>query len=233
MPYTFGDNWLFDAPKASQRKLQNTTIEAIAALHAIDHPTERFGFLERRVAGDTHLRRHVANTHDWYTMVKRDGAHSPLVERGFAWLDDNWPARESTPVLSWGDSRIGNVLYDDFAPVALLDWEMAGLGPAELDIGWIVYAHHVFQTMSGLLELPGMPDFMTAADVATHYESLTGHAPRDLRWFMVYSAVQWGIVFLRTGTRQAHFGEREMPEVPEELIHNRMHLESLLSDLDL
>jgi aminoglycoside phosphotransferase (APT) family kinase protein len=232
MPYTFGDNWLYDAPEIQQRKLQNSTVEAIAALHAIDRPTERFAFLERNTAGETHLRRHVANTRQWYEMVKREGAPSPLVERGFDWLDEHWPAHESDPVLSWGDSRIGNVLYDDFAPVALLDWEMAGVGPAELDIGWIIYAHHVFQTLAGLLELPGMPGFMAPADVATYYESLRGHAARDLRWFMVYSAVQWGIVFLRTGSRQAHFGEREMPAVPEELIHNRTHLESLLSELD-
>ena len=38
-------------------------------------------------------------------------------------------------MLSWGDSRIGNVMYRDFAPVAVLDWEMAPLGPRELDLG--------------------------------------------------------------------------------------------------
>jgi aminoglycoside phosphotransferase (APT) family kinase protein len=75
-----------------------------------------------------------------------------------------------------------------------------------------------------------MPDFMTPADVAGHYESLRGYAARDLHWYTVYCAVQWGIVFLRTGTRQAHFGEREMPANPEELIHNLMHLESLLPE---
>jgi aminoglycoside phosphotransferase (APT) family kinase protein len=109
---------------------------------------------------------------------------------------------------------------------------MAGLGPAELDVAWILYAHQVFQTLANLLELPGMPDFMRPADVAAQYESLRGHAVRDLRFFMVYAAIQWGIVFLRTGARRAHFGEQEMPADPEELIHNKMHLESLLSDLD-
>ena len=43
-----------------------------------------------------------------------------LVERGFDWLDRHWPAYESEPVLSWGDSRIGNVIYRDFRPAALL-----------------------------------------------------------------------------------------------------------------
>jgi aminoglycoside phosphotransferase (APT) family kinase protein len=232
MPYTFGGNWLYDATPAEQHRLQTTTVEAIATLHDIDRPAERFRFLEKSAPGDTPLRRHVANTRAWYDMVAREGAPSPLVERGFAWLADNWPKHESDTVLSWGDSRIGNVLYDQFRPVALLDWEMAGLGPAELDVAWILYAHQVFQTLANLLELPGMPDFMRPADVAAQYESLRGHAVRDLRFFMVYAAIQWGIVFLRTGARRAHFGEQEMPADPEELIHNKMHLESLLSDLD-
>jgi aminoglycoside phosphotransferase (APT) family kinase protein len=232
MPYTFGGNWLFDASPAEQQRLQSTTIEAIAALHDIDDATNRFSFLEKRQPGDTALRRHVANTRAWYEMVKRDGVASPLVEQAFDWLDANWPAHESASVLSWGDSRIGNVLYNDFAPVALLDWEMAGLGPAELDIAWIVYAHLVFQDIAGMLELPGMPGFMTALDVATQYEKLRGYAVRDLRFFMVYAALQWGIVFLRTGHRQAHFGEQEMPADPQDLLHNRPHLESLLADVE-
>jgi len=232
MPYTFGDNWLYDASPEQKQKLQTTTVEAIATLHEITNPTERFGYLERSAPGDTHLRRHIANTRAWFDMVSAAGASSPMIERAFEWLDANWPAHEGETVLSWGDSRIGNVLYDDFAPVALLDWEMVGLGPPELDVAWVIYAHHVFQTLAEMLELPGMPDFLAPADVAAQYESLRGYAVRDLRFYMVYSAVQWGIVFLRTGQRAAHFGEREMPADPEELIHNRPHLESLLADVD-
>jgi aminoglycoside phosphotransferase (APT) family kinase protein len=232
MPYTFGDNWLFNADKADQRKLQDTTVEAIAALHDIPNAADRFGFLDRATSGDTHLRRHVANNRAWYEMVKRDGITSPLVENGFDWLDANWPKHEGDTVLSWGDSRIGNVLYQDFAPVALLDWEMAGLGPAELDIGWIMYAHYVFQSLANRLGAEGMPEFMTPADVAAKYESLRGYAVRDLRFYFVYSAVQWGIVFLRTGQRSIHFGEVEMPADPEDLIHTKPHLENLLADVD-
>ncbi|HET6817771.1 MAG TPA: phosphotransferase family protein [Mycobacteriales bacterium] len=229
LPYPFGGNWLYDAPRTDQQRLQDTTVEAIAALHAIDRPTERFEFLERPQAGDTHLRRHVAHTREWYDMVAREGGRSPLVERGFAWLDQHWPEHESDPVLSWGDSRIGNVIYRDFRPVALLDWEMAGLGPRELDVAWLVFAHEVFQELSTSLGLEGMPDFLRVNDVCTHYESLTGYAPRDIDFYRRYAALQWGIVFLRTGQRQTHFGEREAPADPEELIYNRAQLDRLFT----
>ncbi len=65
----------------------------------------------------------------------------------------------------WGDSRVGNVLYSDFRPVAVLDWEMAVLGPREMDVAWIIFAHMVFQELAGLAGLPGLPDFMREADV--------------------------------------------------------------------
>lgn len=230
MPYPFGDNWLYDASRDEQRRLQETTVEAIAALHDIADAPASFGFLERPEPGSSHLRRHVARTRAWYDMVADSGARSPLIETGFEWLDAHWPTHESPPVLSWGDSRVGNVLYDGFRPVALLDWEMAGLGPRELDIAWICYAHIVFQDLATSLGLPGMPEFLAIDDVATQYESLTGHAPRDLPFFMAYAALQWGTVFLRTGQRSAHFGEREMPTDPEELILNRARIATMLTD---
>jgi aminoglycoside phosphotransferase (APT) family kinase protein len=232
MPYTFGDNWLFDATRDQQQRLQTSTVGAIAALHEVEDAPRRLPFLEKAQPGTTHLRRHVANTRAWYDMVARGGAGSPLVARGFDWLEANWPAHESPAVLSWGDARVGNVLYRDFSPAALLDWEMAGLGPCELDVAWICYAHLVFQDLAVMLGLAGLPGFMRIADVAAQYESLRGYAVRDLRFFMVYAAVQWGIVFLRTGARQAHFGERDMPADPQDLLHNRPHLESLLADID-
>ena len=52
----------------------------------------------------------------------------PLIERTFAALDKTRP-HEGPTVLNWGDSRIGNMMFHDFAPVAVLDWEMAALGP--------------------------------------------------------------------------------------------------------
>ena len=229
LPYTFGGNWLYDAPREQQQRLAETTVEAIATLHETDDAVRRFAFLECEEPGDSHLRRHVARTRGWYDMVAADGGRSPLVERGFSWLDDHWPAHESEPVLSWGDARIGNVIYRHFRPAALLDWEMAGIGPRELDVAWLVFAHEVFEELATTLGLPGLPTFLRADDVCAHYAKVTGHEPRDLDFYRRYAALQWGIVFLRTGRRQAHFGERELPADPQELIYNRAQLDRLFS----
>ena len=170
MPYNFGDSWLYDAAPADQRHLQDATVDVLARLHAVDRPIERFSFLVPDAPGDTHLRRRVALTRAWYEFAAADGFESPLVERGFAWLDDHWPDHEGEAVLSWGDSRIGNMMFDGFDPVAVLDWEMAGVGPRELDVAWLIYGHRIFEDIAAQMDLGGMPDFLRLEDVAAEYE---------------------------------------------------------------
>jgi aminoglycoside phosphotransferase (APT) family kinase protein len=229
MPYAFGGNWLYDAAAADQRRLQDATVDVLAQLHAIDRATETFKFLLFDEPGATPLRRHVAHAWSWYEYAKAGGERSPIVERGFAWLEDHWPATEGPAVLSWGDSRIGNVMYRDFRPVAVLDWEMAGLAPREVDLGWLIYAHRAFHDMATGYGLPGMPDFMRPDDVAARYEQESGITVRDLDFYITYAGVQWGIVGLITGLRSVHFGEREMPEAVDDLLYNRPSLERLLN----
>lgn len=233
MPYTFGGNWFHDAAPEEQRRLQDSTVEVIAGLHQIPDAERVFGFLDAREHdGATPLRRHFEKTRAWYEWAAGQFARSAQVDRALAWLEANWPAADDPDnvVLSWGDSRIGNILYRDFTPVAVLDWEMAGIGPRELDLGWMVFAHQVFQTLAETFELPGMPDALREYDVRATYAELTGVEVGDLTWFKIYSAVIWAVVFMRTGTRQAHFGEIELPATPEELMHHAPLFTRLLDE---
>ena len=225
MPYNFGDSWLFDATPDEQRVLQDATTDLLAQLHAMPQPP---AFLEFDEPGDTALRRHVAHTRTWYEFVAADCGASPLVEQVFELLQREWPKAESASVVSWGDARIGNVIYRDFRPVALLDWEMCGLGPRELDLAWFVHAHRVFEDLATMLGLTGMPHFMRRDDVVERYTSASGYEPRDLDFYETYAALQWAIVYLRTGTRQVRFGEREMPADVDELLYNREPLQRIL-----
>ncbi|MEV4999511.1 phosphotransferase family protein [Nocardioides sp. LML1-1-1.1] len=237
LPYPFGDNWLFDASPEQQARLQRTSVEVLAKLHAIPDAESTFGFLDPGVTGhlgDTALARNLAKTRHWYdyaTTTTQASPRSPLVERGLAWLEANLPADEGEPVLVWGDARIGNMMYRDFAPVAVLDWEMATLGPRELDIAWMVFAHQVFQEIATMLGLPGMPDFLTPEDVVSTYAEVSGVTPGDLTWYLVHAAVNWGCVFLRTSARQIHFGEIEVPEDPDSVFHHRPLFERLLHEV--
>ncbi|MDN3353689.1 phosphotransferase family protein [Actinomadura sp. DC4] len=232
LPYNFGDNWLFDATADQRHRLQELSVEAIAKLHAIPDAAETFGFLAPKEGadGDALLVRELARTRAWYDFAVAGLDRSPLVERGLTWLEAHLPEPSET-VLCWGDARIGNILYHDFAPAGVLDWEMASIGPRELDLSWLVFAHRVFESITGMLELPGMPDFLREDDVRATYEKLSGTALGDLRWYHVYNAVRWAIVFMRTGTRQIHFGEIERPGDIESVMHHRPLLEQTLDEV--
>jgi len=233
MPYTFGGNWFADAPPERQRELQDSTVAVLAQLHSIPDAAQRFSFLtEVDPPGDTPLRRHFGWLKEWYEFAVPDIGRSALVEQALGWLDEHFPTdvAASPPVLAWGDSRVGNVLYTDFRPVAVLDWEMATVGPRELDVSWIIFAHMVFQELAGLAGLPGLPDVLREEDVRATYERLTGATLGDLHWFYIYSAVIWCCVFMRTTARRVHFGEMEQPEDVESTFYHASLLRRLLQD---
>jgi aminoglycoside phosphotransferase (APT) family kinase protein len=232
MPYTFGGNWFFDASADQQRALQDRTVEVLAELHSIPEPDRTFGFLADSAAQPNALQRNLDWLTSWYAFAVPGIGRSPLVERALDWLREHFPAEvaASEPVLAWGDARIGNVLYEDFRPVAVLDWEMATLGPRELDIAWMIFAHMVFQELTGLAGLPGMPDFMREDDVTATYTELTGVPVGDLQWFYVHSAVIWACVFMRTGARRVHFGEIEKPDDVESLFYHGALLRRLIGE---
>ena len=161
-----------------------------------------------------------------------DIGRSPLVERALGWLQDRFPddVAAAEPVLVWGDARIGNVIYRDFIPVAVLDWEMATVGPREFDLAWISFAHMVFQELTKLAGLPGMPEFLRENDVRATYRDLTGIEVGDLNWFYVFSGVIWCCVFMRTGARRVRFGEIEKPDDVESLFYHASLLKRLIGE---
>lgn len=232
LPYTFGNNWFADASKPQQRRLQEATVEVVAQLHSIPDPGQRFGFLVSNATGATWLRRHLNWVRSWYEFGVADSGRSPLLERTFGWLETHWPEQiaAAESVLCWGDARIGNVVYRDFAPRAVLDRETATVGPRELDVSWMIFSHMVFQELVNLAGLPGLPEVMVEAVVRTTYRELTGVELGDLHWFYVYAGLMWACVFLRTGARRVRFGEVEKPDDVESLFYHAGLLKRLIGE---
>ncbi|MER5431526.1 phosphotransferase family protein [Streptomyces sp. NPDC002588] len=222
MPYTYEGNWLHAASDAEREHLEAATIGLLARLHD-QLPGEKAEFLDAPGAGDA-LRRHVTAQRAYYHWVVDGLPRSPLIEAGFARLAERWPRDPGPPVLTWGDARIGNVIYDGFEPVAVLDWEMAATAPREVDLGWTVYLHRFFQDLTTASGQPGLPDFLRRDRVEERYARLTGHTPRDMDFYILYAALRQAIVMLRVAYRQVHFGEVGIPADPDTLI---LHHDSL------
>jgi aminoglycoside phosphotransferase (APT) family kinase protein len=226
MPYTF-DSWLSQAKPEQRQTLQDASVEVLAELHKIDATSPDLAFLEFDLPGNTPLERHFENQRRYYEWTRGERRH-PILEQTFEWIESHWPQEEGQAVVSWGDSRIGNILYDGFEPSAVLDWEMAARGPRELDVGWMIFLHCFFDEIARSAGKPGMPDFMQPAEVAAKYEALTGYTVCDLEFYQVYAALRHGIIMSRVHDRRVHFGEGEWPEDVDSVIYHRPTLERML-----
>ncbi len=130
MPYNFG-SWVTEASPEQRKTLQRSSVDVLAQLHAIDKPGERFDFLRLPNSERLH-EKHSRRTSP--SSARTTSGWSPT---GSDHRSSNVPSTGSRRTILrtirrqcsvGGDSRIGNVMYQDFAPVAVLDWEMATLG---------------------------------------------------------------------------------------------------------
>jgi aminoglycoside phosphotransferase (APT) family kinase protein len=182
--------WLFDATVDEQRRFYRGLLAAIAEVHAVDrrHPKLPAAIRDARPS----LRSEVDGLRDLHHWGAEADLH-PTIERGFDWALRNLPAT-SDACLLWGDARPANAVEAAFAPVALLDWELAGVGPAALDVAWFLEMNRMRTTGSGVPPLPG---FLSDEETVADYEHAAGRALADLGWYRRYAALKMAVLMER------------------------------------
>ncbi len=232
LPYTFPDpNWVSDATPDQRAGLQRSAVAALAGIHEITPDTHDLSWLAYDERGATSIERHLATWERYHDWVVGDGEASPLLAECMAWLRDHLPTEgvdTGSARLSWGDARIGNMMFADFDVVAVLDWEMAGIAPPEVDLGWMAYLHLFFQDLTTGLGAEGLPDFMRPADLAAAYAEASGRVPGDLTWHLAYAAMRHGIIMRRVTERSILFGEAARPDDVDDMIVHRATLRAML-----
>jgi aminoglycoside phosphotransferase (APT) family kinase protein len=223
-PYVF-TGWMVEATAAELARLQAGAVGVLAQLHVLDAAHDDLGFLARPEHGPGAVDQALGVQRAYYEWA-REGVVYPVVERLFARLEATRPT-ERRNTLVWGDSRIGNILFRDFEPVAVLDWEMASWGPPELDVAWIVWMHAFFQGIAERNGAPGLPGLLRQDDVAAAYEALTGATLVDLDWYVAFAVLRHAIITIRTSMRGVVFGQAELPEDPDDLITFRPVVEAV------
>ncbi len=149
------EGWYVDEPPAARAQLWNNAVTMIARVGRVDWTCE-LGFLDGAGPGERGLDRYLSWVEEWYAWTMK-GRPQPISDVALAYVREHQPV--DPPVeLVWGDSTIMNMLFDDDLSVsAVLDWEMAALGPAELDLGWFLFMGDMYSTGFGLPRLEGLP----------------------------------------------------------------------------
>ena len=102
------------------------------------------------------------------------------------------------PRLLWGDAQLANAVFaDDGSTAAVLDFELAAVGPAELDLGWFFCLHDMTVARCGQ-DLPGFADRPRTA--GRHTRSASGARSNDLEWYEVFAAVCTASILVRVAT---------------------------------
>ncbi len=200
-PFTTG-GWLFDAAPADQGRLARSALTVLAELHRLDWRALGFEVLARPEYGATPFTQQLG----YYAMMLRwaaAGRAMPIAEAALAWLEARRPATEPPAVLTWGDARIGNMIFRDFAPVAVLDWEMVTLGPGEVDLAWWLVLDRYHTEGVGAGPLPGFP---SRAEVVGLYEDCVGRRVEDLFYYEVWAAFRFALVLIRIGDMMTEYG---------------------------
>ncbi len=126
---------LSDAPFAADKMnlLARKGIAMLATLHSIPWGSRRAAFGEPLPL--TEELKRLDKLIDRPTLDSKVVARGPeLRER----LRASIPANSQIGCVH-GDFQWANVLFNDTDPIALIDWEIASIGPTLLDVGWVSF----------------------------------------------------------------------------------------------
>jgi aminoglycoside phosphotransferase (APT) family kinase protein len=135
-------------------------------------------------ATGTTLGARLAHMSEWYRWVTA-GRTFPITDAALNHLTSSMPADTGPAVLVWGDARMGNLMFaDDWSVAAVLDWELASIGPAGIDLGWWLAFEEFATSAHGIEPVTGSP---ARDDTIARYEQLTGCSVGEPRWFETYA----------------------------------------------
>lgn len=216
-PSWASEGFVVDAEPADRRALWERTVRMLADFHQI--PAEPFAFV-RTNKTDTG----VGDCVDYWMRSLRWAEPAepiPLTEECEEWLLANQP---DVTGLSWGDSRLPNVIYRDFVPVGLLDWDLVSLAGPQLDLAWWITLDPPESQ-----QLDGIGNYDELIDL---WEDASGLRATDLRWYLVFSAYRLSAVFAKLFSMMVEQGHMTPEAARAELAHG-MHVQLMAGLLEL
>jgi aminoglycoside phosphotransferase (APT) family kinase protein len=182
--------WLKDAGDERQWRVVERALEVLARVHAIDPGTLPTPFLARDIPAG--LAGQVAELGRYLEWVA-DGRSLAEFSGAYDWLRSSVPVADDE-TFCWGDARLGNMLFRDDHPVAVLDWEMACLAPPESDVAWWLVFDRIHTTGRGMDRLAGFPP---EPEQIVLYEKFSGRTLGDLHWYQVWAALRAAALLFR------------------------------------
>jgi aminoglycoside phosphotransferase (APT) family kinase protein len=211
------EGWLVEMSPAQRGHAFETALQELVKVHAIDW-RDGFTFLDRPDRGAPGLEQYLGYLVEWHGSLKQ-GRDMPIIDAAIAHILANKPADAEVCVL-WGDPTPSNTMWQpDGSVAALIDWELAALGPPELDMAWWLYFDDLFSRRFGVTRLEGLP---SRDETIAIYERASGRTLRHMDYYDVVVALRMGLVAAGAFDRQVSIGN--IPPDNKSLDNNLMTL---------
>lgn len=200
-PYHAG-GWVSEIAPADRGTLWNAAIDALAAIHQQDPRALGLDFLAAPPPGADACAwqlEHWSHYYDWVAA----GQRQPTLDAALAWLRERTPRSDDPHSLCWGDARLGNMIFCDGQCAAVLDWEMATLGPPEMDLGWFLYMDRHHSEGVDAPRLPGLPD---REETVTRWERHLGRPARDVAYWEAFAGFRFAAIMTRVAQQMMRHG---------------------------
>ncbi len=173
----------------------------LAKIHAIPWPQPELAFLKAPLQTPA-----LALVSAYREFLDDLAEPAPAVEWGLAWLERNAPPRGALALVH-RDFRTGNYLVNDGILAAVLDWEFAGPGDPDEDLGWFLAKCWRFGKIAQAAGGIGARETFLAA-----YERAAGRAVDRARigYWEVMAHVRWAVIALQQAERHASGAEESL-----------------------
>lgn len=197
--FTPADPWLLGlGDDAARRRVWESFVDTMVTIHRA--APEGLGL---RTGQDAEL-----DYWDSYVLWATDASPPPVLADALAWCRAHRPAIEPPGGVLWGDVRLGNVVFDaeTCRPKAVLDWDMASVGPAEMDLAWFL-ALEAVQTDLTHMAVPG---FGSRDEAVAVFEAGLGRGLMDLAWYEIFALVRASAISTRIALLFQRAGQQSM-----------------------
>jgi aminoglycoside phosphotransferase (APT) family kinase protein len=143
---------------------------------------------------------------EFRTYLDRHPNPRPVLEWALSWAETHLP-EPLPPALCHRDFRTGNYLLQGTQVTAILDWEFAGWGDPDEDIGWLCCKGWRFGRLDR--EAGGIAE---RAPFYRGYEAESGRRldPERIKFWEVYANLRWAVIALQQSDRFLLGGARNL-----------------------
>lgn len=200
LPSYHRQGWVAELPPHLRGSLWLSCVDILARIHAIDTSSVDFGFLDRPEHGPGGLTQQLDYYEENFSFFSPEEAPARAALRR---LRAERPQEPDRSHLLWGDARLGNVIFRGVVPEAVVDWEMAALGPPEADLAWFL---HLDRFLSEGIGHPRLKGFPGREETVRYYESVTGRKVMNLGYYELLAALRFCLITARVSRLVAERG---------------------------